>query len=57
MPAIQLAASHTDAISEVEYQLQWEPSRQDLYQEAVRPAMGKLEVPTVGLGILPKGAQ
>jgi L-alanine-DL-glutamate epimerase-like enolase superfamily enzyme len=56
MPAIQLAASHTDAISEVEYQLQWEPSRQRLYLQAVQPTGGKLEVPTVGMGTVPRVA-
>ncbi|MFF0493934.1 mandelate racemase/muconate lactonizing enzyme family protein [Nocardia sp. NPDC004068] len=55
MPAIQLAAAYSDVVPIVEYQLQWEQRRQNLYADGIVPESGRIRLPsTTGLGIDPR---
>jgi L-alanine-DL-glutamate epimerase-like enolase superfamily enzyme len=55
MPAMHLAAAFPTTVPVSEYQLQWEPHRQRLYTEPLRPVGGQLAMPAMpGLGVTPR---
>lgn len=55
-PAIHLAAAYPDVIPAVEYRLQWEPRRQQIYADPLIPARGQIRLPaTAGLSVTPAG--
>jgi L-alanine-DL-glutamate epimerase-like enolase superfamily enzyme len=54
-PAAQLAAAFPDVIAAVEWRVQWEPNRQQLYTDPTIPTNGQLRLPaTPGLGTTPR---
>lgn len=56
IPALHLASAFPDAIPAVEYQVQWEPHRQAMYEEPWLPVDACLSVPdSPGLGTAPRG--
>jgi L-alanine-DL-glutamate epimerase-like enolase superfamily enzyme len=58
VPGIHLAAAFPDAVPAVEYRRQWEPRRQQLYNEPWTPAHGAIPSPaTAGLGTEPRSSQ
>jgi L-alanine-DL-glutamate epimerase-like enolase superfamily enzyme len=58
VPGIHLASAFPDAIPAVEYRLQWEPRRQQLYNQPWRPAHGTFPPPaSAGLGTEPRRPQ
>lgn len=55
VPAVHLAAAYPNAITAVEYRLQWEPVRQRRYAEPWLPSHGVITVPkSPGLGATPR---
>ncbi|WP_326564393.1 enolase C-terminal domain-like protein [Micromonospora peucetia] len=55
VPAVHLAAAYPDAIAAVEYRLQWEPVRQQVYAHPWLPTDGVITVPrSPGLGAMPR---
>ncbi|GAA2507263.1 enolase C-terminal domain-like protein [Streptomyces gobitricini] len=55
LPGLHLAAAFPDAVPAVEYRLQWEPGRQRLYDEPLRPQDGHIRLPdSPGLGTTPR---
>jgi L-alanine-DL-glutamate epimerase-like enolase superfamily enzyme len=54
-PAAQLAAAFPEVIAAVEWRVQWEPNRQQLYTDPMTPTNGQLHLPaTPGLGTTPR---
>jgi L-alanine-DL-glutamate epimerase-like enolase superfamily enzyme len=55
VPAVHLAAAFPDAVAAVEYQVQWEPRRQQLFTETMPCDGGQVLVPVApGLGPVPR---
>ncbi|GAB2494067.1 hypothetical protein GCM10027063_36890 [Promicromonospora xylanilytica] len=57
MPALQLAAGFPSAVPVVEYQIQWEPRRQALYETPFVPTAGAASISSAaGIGTKPRSA-
>ncbi|MEW1550741.1 enolase C-terminal domain-like protein [Streptomyces tsukubensis] len=57
LPGLHLSAAFPDAVPAVEYRIQWEPGRQRLYDEPLRPEGGHIVLPdSPGLGTTPRRA-
>lgn len=55
VPALHLAAAFPSVVAAVEYQLQWEPARQQQYTDPWLPAAGRMAAPDrAGLGTTPR---
>ena len=55
IPALHLAAAHPEVIPAVEYQVQWEPGRQQLRAHSAPDHRGRIALPdTAGLGASPR---
>lgn len=54
LPGLHFAAAFPEAAPAVEYRLQWEPRRQQLYDQPHTPDRGHLTLPSAGLGTTPR---